>query len=47
MKTIKYINQKTNEVMTEVIVATKLSVAKNWAKQFVLHHPDWKIISIF
>lgn len=46
MKTIIYINKITNEIRKEIIVATKTSTAKQWAKQFILHHQDWALKEI-
>lgn len=46
MKTIIYINKITKEIMKEVIVATKVSTAKQWAKQFTLHHNEWELKEI-
>ena len=40
MKTIIYINKTTKEIRKEIIVATKTSTAKQWAKQFTLHHNE-------
>lgn len=46
MKTIIYLNKKTNEIRKEIIVATKTSTAKQWAKQFILHNQDWTLKEI-
>lgn len=46
MKTIIYINNQ-GQTMTEIIVASKLSTAKQYAKQYCLHHPEWKVKEIY
>jgi hypothetical protein len=46
MWTIKYLNKNTGKVMVEQLVAKKESTAKQWAKQFVLHHNEFEILAI-
>lgn len=43
---IKYLNKNTNEIIIEQLIATKESTAKQWAKQFILHHNEYTIVSI-
>ena len=46
MFTIKYLEKGTNKILVEVIIATKESTAKKWAKQYLLHHCNYELLAI-
>jgi hypothetical protein len=46
MFTIKYLDKNNGKVLVEQIVAKKESVARQWAKQFVLHHNNYELLAI-
>lgn len=43
---LKYKNKNNNKIMIEQIVAKKEKTAKEYAKQFLLHHNEFELLAI-
>jgi hypothetical protein len=43
---IKYLNTTSKEVLVETLVAKKETTARQWAKQFLLHHSEYELLAI-
>lgn len=46
MVRITYLNTITNEYQIEIVATNKINIAKQYAKQFVAHNKEYKIIKI-
>ena len=43
---IQYLDKTSNKVLVSILVAKKLSTAKSYAQNFVLHNANYSILSI-
>ena len=43
---IQYLDKTSNEILVSILVAKKLSTAKSYAKNFILHNANYSILSI-
>ena len=46
MMRITYLNTITNQYQIEIVTTNKMNIAKQYAKQFITHHKEYKLIKI-